>query len=85
MVNWKFTKVDKFRDLWTKGNFVPGEGYKDWVHIDDKRFDTWKNKDDNFEVGTHRKSNPNTVNGHFTYFKTKPKALSFAKNYMRKY
>ena len=68
---WKKQIVKPNRILWTKGKFKPGEGYKDWVHIDDNRDFTPLYKGDNFEVGAKKhKINPKTINGHFKWFKS---------------
>lgn len=79
--DWKRQIVRPNRILWTKGNFISGYGYPDWVHVDDLRKDTYKNG--NYEVGARNTINPQTVNGHFKYFKTKSQAVRFAKSYMR--
>jgi len=84
-LTWKETKVDKWRTLWTKGEFVNGEGYKDWVHVDKTSLVG------EYEVGAKRIINKETNNGHFKYFVSKPssiaksKAMAFAKNYRNKY
>ena len=84
---WKKQKVEPNRILWTKGKFKPGEGYKDWLHVDDKRKSIYPkiNENDNFEVGAHNKINPQTINGHFRYFKNKSSAIKLANKYMKKH
>ena len=74
---WKKQKVEPNRILWTKGKFIPGKGYKDWVHID--------KLDNEYEVGARKRINPKTVNGHFKYFKSKQPATKLAKSYMKKH
>ena len=81
---WKKQKVEPNRILWTKGKFKAGEGYKDWIHLDDERyFSTYRNGDDNFEVGARKKINPKTINGHFKHFKNKSSAIKLVNKYLK--
>lgn len=83
---WKKQTVKPNRVLWTKGRFKPGEGYKDWINVDDLRgFSTYRKGDDNFEVGAKQKINPKTVNGHFKFFKSKQSAMKLANSYLKKH
>jgi len=83
--DWKKRKVDKWRTLWTKGKFVIGRGYPDWIHISKTSLIG------EYEVGAKRKINNKTLNGHFIYFVSKPssvakkQALAYAKGYMKKH
>lgn len=73
--NWKKIKVDKWRDLWTKGS--------EWIHIDDPIVSNMGNNE--FVVGASTIINPKTENGHFRFYKTKSQAMIFVKSYMKKY
>jgi len=82
MVTWKKIKVDKWRTLWHKGNFVAGQGYPDWVHVDKTSLVG------EYEVGAKRKINTQTTNGHFKFYKgkgAKARAMKFAMAYRRKH
>jgi len=62
--DWKYTKVDKWRDLWTKGD----ERFGDFIHVNKTSLvGEW-------EVGARRKINFKTQNGHFRFFKSKAKS-----------
>jgi len=72
---WKKQRVEPNRILWTKGKFKPGNGYKDWVHLD--------KLDNSYEVGARKKINPKTINGHFKYFKNKSSATKLVNKYLK--
>ena len=80
VLNWKYKKVDKWRDLWTKGeNKKYPAKTKDWIHVNKTSLiGEW-------EVGAKRIINYKTLNGHFRYFKSKATSIKFAKAYMRKF
>jgi len=78
---WKYKKVDRFRDLWTKGN----ERFGDFVMVDKTPGAIYKYTSDRYEVAARRKINKQTINGHHRFYKTKAAALKFAKAYMKKY
>lgn len=81
-MSWKKALEDKWETVWTKGKFVPGLGYPDWIHVKKTSLiGEW-------EVGAKRKINFETMNGHFLFFKgsdAKSKANKFAEAYRRKY
>lgn len=79
--DWKYTKVDKYRDLWTKGD----ERFGDFVIVDKTPGAINKYTTDKYSVSAKRKINKQTINGHHRFYKTKSKALRYAKAYMRKY
>ena len=76
---WEETKLDKWKTVWTKGNFKPGYGYPDWIHVQKTSLiGEW-------EVGARKIINKETINGHFKFFNSKAKAMTFAKSYMKRY
>lgn len=79
MANWKKSMPDKWTILWTKGKFITGKGYSDWIHVQK----TSLTKE--WEVGAKRKINQKTLNGHFRFFKSKIPAMNLAKDYRKKY
>jgi hypothetical protein len=44
-----------------------------------------KYTDDNYFVASKRKINPQTINGHYRFYKNKANALAFVKKYLNKY
>ena len=88
--DWKKKIVKPNRILFTVGNFRPGKGYQEWIHIDKQKNRYAMNYEDRnktiYEVGASRIINPNSINGkHFRIFKSKTGAMNFAKAYMRKH
>jgi hypothetical protein len=73
--DWKFKKVDKWRDLWTNKT--------KWIIVDKVVHPIYNYK---YKVVCSDIINiKNTINGHFKFFKTKQTALKFARAYMRKH
>jgi len=85
-LEWKYKKVDKFRDLWQKGEDkkFPAKT-KDWIMLDKTPGAIQKYTDDNYSVAAKRKINPQTINGHYRFYKTRAAALKFVKKYLSKY
>lgn len=79
MVTWKHKKVDKNRDLWTKGD----ERFGDFIIVDKTPGAINKYTPDKYSVSARRKINKQTISGHHRFYKTKSAALKFAKSYMR--
>jgi len=80
--DWKFKRVDKHRDLWTKGDVRFG----DFILIDKQGGIQLKMfPNDKYQVSARRKINNQTQNGHFKFFKTRQGAVNFVKRYLRKY
>jgi hypothetical protein len=75
---WKKVLEDKWETVWANGNFIPGLGYPDWVHVKKTSLiGEW-------EVGAKNKINIETMNGHFKFFKganAHSRALKFAEDY----
>jgi len=78
---WKHKKVDKFRDLWTKGD----PKFGDFVLIDKTLGAVQRYTKDKYQVTAKRKINKETVSGHHRFYKNKASAVKFAKAYMSKY
>ena len=81
MAIWKYKKVDKYRDLWTKGN----DKYGDFVLVDKTLGAINRFTKDKYVVAARRKINPQTTNGHHRFYKNKSSAMKYAKAYMKKY
>lgn len=81
MVIWKHKKVDKSRDLWTKGDVRFG----DFVIVDKTLGAVNRYTKDKYQVSARRKINKQTVSGHHRFYTNKTSALKFAKAYMLKY
>lgn len=79
---WRYKKVDKWRELWTKGD----ERFGDFIILDKTTPQIREMfKGQNYEVSARRKINPKTINGRFKFFKTKQGALKFVRRYTKKY
>lgn len=83
--NWKFKRVDKWRDLWTKGKFVNGKGYPDWINVDKTTGAVSKYTKDRYMVAARRKINKQTTNGHHRFYTTKAAAKRFVMSYIKKH
>lgn len=81
MVGWKYKKVDKSRDLWTKGN----QRFGDFIIVDKTPGAINKYTKDKYSVSARRKINKQTISGHHRFYKTRPQAMTFARAYMRKH
>lgn len=79
--DWKHKKVDKWRDLWTKGNTRFG----DFILIDKTPGAINKFTKDKYHVTARRKINNQTVSGKHRFFTNKSSALRFLKSYLKKY
>ena len=79
--DWKKTKVDKWRTLWTKGD----EKFGDYVIVDKTPGAINRYTTDKYSVSARRKINEQTMNGHFRFYKTRAGAVGFAKAYMKKH
>lgn len=85
-MKWKRRTVDEFRTVWTKGEFVPGMGYSNWIHLDKKgkmHLEMFPN--DTYEVAAKNKINPKTVYGHHRFFKNRASAMALVNKYLRQY
>ncbi len=77
--DWKHTKVDANRDLWTKGD----ERFGDFVIVDKTPGAVNKYTNNKFSVSAKRRINKQTKTGHHRFYATKAPALRFARAYMR--
>lgn len=78
--DWKHKKVDKWRELWTKGD----ERFGDFIIVDKTPGAINKYTKDKYSVSAKRRINKQTINGHHRFYKTKSQALKFAKVYRMK-
>lgn len=80
-IKWKYKKVDKWRDLWTKGS----ERFGDFIIVDKTPGAINKYTKDKYSVAARRRINKQTINGHHRFYTNKSSAIKFAKAYMRKH
>ena len=79
---WKYKRVDKFRDLWTKGD----ERFGDFIILDKSDSVSLRYfPNEKYQVRARRKINPKTIFGKSKFYKSKSSAMDFIKKYLKKY